>query len=140
MRTKRKCRYADIAEECVPFETGICDGLLKGGRCETATQMTKDTRTAIEKDMEEVSGNIFKVWDIPSAEFRVKQLLGNGNMNLFCKRADIRSLPEGKFKPGELKAVINTDARRIVVNVLSTGEVKSGDFKGYWRIVVRSVQ
>jgi len=138
VRTKRKCRYADPGD-CNEVDAGMCSGILKGGRCSIATQMTKDTRAGIEKDMKEVSGNIFKVWDVPSAEFRVRQLLGNGNMNLFCKRADIRSLPEGKFKPGELKAVINTDARRIVVNVLSIGEVKSGDFKGYWRIVVRSV-
>lgn len=124
---------------CVHAQTGACEArkcIRPNGRgCPIAQCINEQMREAIKKEMETVDGGAFKVWKHPMFQYRAKMILGNGNINLFCTYDDLTGFPGGqcKFKPGELTVVIKND----VYYVCSIGEVKTGDWKGCWRVVVR---
>ena len=139
---KRKCRY--FTKKVCPATHGMvggCNGDYDP-KCIEAKKLTEQMQKAIAHDMERSAPiGAYKVWGEPIFEWRVMQFLGNGNVNLFMKPTDRCNLPisvglRKRFKAGEIKVVI----RNVVYYVVEYAEVKTGDWKGYMRVVVRPMK
>ena len=130
-----------MTQECKYKRGGDCTkpcGKRTSFRCPTATMLQLRIKKFVKKEMEEEGGTFTKVWDKPAGKYSVRMVMGNGNTKLICKtRPDV--FPKGKFAKGELRVVIDTgtiEGTR-VMNVVEIAKIKRGDFKGYWRVVVR---